>query len=250
MPIAAVEARITVGHEMALETGSLNFVFPAVLPKMMYDDEVGRGRTERVVLDLGRARGVIRRYVAEMYAGVEYERQIYQPWNCSCPNVLEQRNVDNANRIGARLSSAKVAPVLGQTIPRLTDVPVDADLFETDRHDRAASVALAYLDDCPGLEASTASKLLHQKRPSFFPIFDTYARQAQTIPWGRTYGPSSYLPLLHRAREIYFIERNREAIDALVAWLTVEPSGSGIRLPRVRIIDILAWGYSRSTPLL
>lgn len=217
---------------------------------MVYDDEVGQARTGRVVLDFERARRVVRRYLSEMYAGVEYERQIYEAWNLSFPHSLEQRNVDNANRIGGRLSLAKIASMLGHAIPGLPDIPVDADFFSTDQYDGAAGVALAYLDQCQGLEASTASKLLHQKRPSFFPIFDTYARQAQTIPWGPTYGPSSYLPLLRRAREIYFIERNQEAIDALISWLATEPSATGVHLPRVRVIDILAWGSSRSTSLL
>src|SRR5579884_2439561 len=36
--------------------------------------------------------------------------------------------------------------------------------------------------------------------------------QAQTIPYGRTYGPRSWLSLLERAPEIGFIGKNREGL--------------------------------------
>jgi len=161
-----------------------SITFPRVLRSVDWEDKIEPGNVACVeIID---AREIIRNYFAEMYLGVEYEHQILASWNTARPNQITRENVDNANRIHARLGAPQLQGLLGRDIPQLHSIPLDADLLTTDAYDSFAAKVLADLDDWPRVDAANATKLAYQKRRSFFPIRGIYLTQVapRCSVWG------------------------------------------------------------------
>jgi len=218
-----------------------SITFPRVLRSVDWEDKIEPGNVACVeIID---AREIIRNYFAEMYLGVEYEHQILASWNTARPNQITRENVDNANRIHARLGAPQLQGLLGRDIPQLQSIPLDADLLTTDAYDSFAAKVLADLDDWPRVDAANATKLAYQKRRSFFPILDSFVRRAIGLAWVRGPFLPAYAKLLRQYRTFATAPRNADVLTQLQAWLAESPDiAQGLTLSRVRVLDIIAWG--------
>jgi len=215
--------------------------FPRVLRSVDWEDKISP--VDVACVEIVDASEIIRNYFAEMNLGVEYERQISASWNTATPNQITKENVNNANRIHARLSAPQLQGLLGRDIPQLHSIPIDADLLTTDAYDSFAAKVLAELDDWPRVDAANATKLAYQKRPTFFPILDSFVRRAIGLAWVRGPFIPAYVKLLRQYRSFATAPRNADVLTKLKTWLTDSPKIThGLTLSRVRVLDIIAWG--------
>lgn len=226
--------------------GHMNLIFPSVLRELTYADSLSAKDRRSVSLSYEEALDLCRSYLRDMYLGVRYDGMIREDWNTSTPNKLVDRNIEAANAIGARYKYQPDDPLVQVPIPALERIPVNADAFETDQFDGIAADILSYLDDFKGVDVSVASKLMHQKRSSYFPIFDMQARRVLGVPWTRGYGSSDYQLLFTWYREAAFQDDNVATITRVADRLNSETDeGRRFCFARVRVLDILAWGISQ-----
>ncbi|MBE7465518.1 MAG: hypothetical protein HS116_18730 [Planctomycetes bacterium] len=219
-----------------------SFCFPKVLRRMDYASRLSARDYLSLTLSAEEAQNLVRRYYREMTKGVAYDRECAQAWNRSSADVLTAENVKNANRIHARLGLKKCAPILNVPLPGLPRVPQQAELFDSTAHDASAAAALACLDNCPGIEAANATKLLHQKRPRCFPILDQFVRRALGMPYVKRAGEAGYRALLDQYRSFLRVQDNAHVFQGLYAWTLAHVHTPWGAPSRVRVLDILAWG--------
>lgn len=129
-------------------------------------------------------------------------------------------------------------------------VPIDCRLEDALRDSvlEAGGISLHdYFDELPGVGWGITSKLLHLKRPGFFPILDSvverlYRPVASTLAGGLLYPPvQCYWQAI---RDDLIAPGQRVAIDSLRANLVADPD-PGVRMRAVlsvlRLRDILIW---------
>jgi hypothetical protein len=220
----------------------MKLTFPSVLRDLRYPENYGPDDRRAVTLTLAEAQELCASYLREMYNGVRYDEMLREPWNLAEPNIFTEQNIEAVNLMNARFSYAKAKHLIGQPIPALEMIPLDADLFATDRYVGIAADIVCWLDDFDGLDVSVATKLLHMKRPAMIPIFDALARRAIDIPWRHGAGGAAYEPLFGDFRDFASHGDNAVALDLLRNWINAETeSGRRFGLPRVRVLDTLAW---------
>ena len=217
------------------------FRFPKVMKRLAYAKELLPGDYECFERDGER---LLRDYWAEMYRAVRYENFVHSPGNCQSPNILLSANLSNATDLGARgFSYFALSGLLGSPLDDLEKIPPDADAFVTTEFDRVAAGLFARLCMVSGVKAANATKILYQKRPRLYPILDQYARRALNVPYigGYERGDCEQLLLLalQRVRDIASVGPNAATLAHLES-VSSNVTG-GIRLSRVRVIDILAW---------
>ncbi len=228
--------------EQRRRRGALGITFPSVLPRMGYDSRIPLSDRREVTLTFEDACVLCAGYLKDMYNGVRYDRLLRESWNTSSPNAFCRQNIEAANFMGARLSYARAELMLAQPIPGLDMIPTNADLFETEKFDGIAGDVIKNLDDFTGVDVAVASKLLYQKRPGFFPVFDTLARRALGIAWSSGEAPADYLLLFTWHRRFLKHARNSDAVTLLTEWLNTQTDlGRELRFSRVRALDMLAW---------
>lgn len=103
--------------------------------------------------------------------------------------------------------------------------------------DRARSL-FDYFDQIGGIGLAKASKLLHIKRPFFYPVLDSFVVAEYGCPDGNPDGCWAAVrnDLLHGAPALAQIRRRLDRIDAAVLLRQVSD---------VRLLDILAWSIHR-----
>ena len=140
---------------------------------------------------------------------------------------------------------------------RLEDADPEGELYEN------ATSLFAAVDELPGVGFAIASKLLHLKRPSFFPILDSqvqrlYRRAAagaydRSIVW-KTRQPTWKHLYWAAIRTDLIKEDNVTALDDLRCRLVAEHTEScevggrrrrAAALDNLRLLDILAWGVTK-----
>ena len=220
----------------------MNVVLPAILRALDHADKIKPADRRTVTLSFDDACKIMSDYLKDMTSGVRYDRMVRGSANTSAPNMIVTENIEAANQILARFKYEKAEPFINKPLPGLDKIPIDADLFETDKYDSYAADVLLYLDDFDGVDVSVASKILHQKRPKLVPIFDALARRALNIPWTRGSNSAAYEPLFTCFRSFTSSGENRAALDKLASWVNTSTElGRECQLSRVRTLDILAW---------
>lgn len=128
---------------------------------------------------------------------------------------------------------AGVAQLPGTPIQDATDAELEqvADLF-------------AVLDDAPyagrGVRGTILSKVLHRKRPDLVPLYDSRIFESYTAPGAieraahRTWREFMMLLLTQMRADL---QRESDAFDLLLA----SAEASGVRMTRLRALDILVW---------
>jgi len=221
-------------------TPRIDITFPEVLDRLDYPNRV---TAAPVTID---AVAWITSYFQEMTGGVEYERFAQEELAKGSLNALSSENFSNIRNVSGRgWSGTDVEPLFGKAIPELERIPVAADVFKTKEFDRDVARAVHSLCQVKGIEIANATKLLYQKRPRLIPILDSYARQALNLPWNDDYSFEGYRSVVAGALwNIRDIERrNSDELKQLENWLNRERQVThGLKLSRLRIVDILAWG--------
>jgi hypothetical protein len=134
-------------------------------------------------------------------------------------------------------------------------IPVDGRLEDTTPGSglEATSVALHdHFDTCPGVGWGIASKLLHLKRPAFFPIVDSEVERLYRLEASKLAG-IAYPPVQfywQAIRNDLLSPQQYAAVEAIRATLAASPD-PGVRrrasLSVLRLRDILIW-MSRPGP--
>ncbi|HEY4330157.1 MAG TPA: DUF6308 family protein [Phycisphaerae bacterium] len=220
----------------------MHFLFPSILSRLDYIDRITVHDCRSLTLSFDKASQIIARYIGDMTSGIRFDQMVREPANSSVPHAVVCLNIQAANQIRARLAYAKAQPFLNKPLPGLNEIPIDADIFETDQYDGNAAGVLHYLASFNGIKTSVASKILHQKRPRLVPIFDELARRALYIPWTRGSSSTSYKPLFAYFRRFISYADNAAALDKLVLWVNSRTKhGRECQFSKVRTLDILAW---------
>jgi hypothetical protein len=148
----------------------------------------------------------------------------------------------------AMIETGSSAPwSLVSTDARLEDADPESDIYWD------AARLFGYFTAVPGIADAIASKLLHLKRPGFFPILDSVVRDlyrdAAKAAYGASIRPKRELPDAHRLywaaiREDLVRDDTRDALASIRTILREDtrPHARAIAsLSAVRILDMLAW---------
>ena len=217
------------------------FQFPSVMSRLDWAEKLSPWDYRCLAVDGER---LLRKYWAEMCRAVQYERFIHSDANRRNPDMLTQENLSNAFDLGARgFSYSALCGWMDKPIRALAEIDPEADAFVTEDFDRKAAGLFADLCMVRGVKAANATKILYQKRPRLFPVLDQYARCAVNVPYIGNDDRKDYeqvlLLALRRVREVGSTGANAATLARLES---IGPEvTTGIRLSRVRIIDILAW---------
>ncbi len=150
------------------------------------------------------------------------------------------------NLIGATVDRDRFL-LLRELMPRIAGVaqlPGNALQDATDGELEKVADLFAVLDDAPyagrGVRGTILSKVLHRKRPDLVPLYDSRIFESYTAPGAieraahRTWREFMMLLLTQMRADL---EKEGAAFDRLLA--TAE--ASGVRLTRLRALDILVW---------
>jgi hypothetical protein len=230
------------------------FVFPEFLMQLKYQHQVKPTDLESV--ELLDCREIFKWYLKEMTRGVQYERELNQPWNTSSLNHLTKQNFQNARDIGSLgWSYEGIDSLLINPMPELESIPPWVDLLETKHYDAALVKLVFALYGHRGIQIANACKILYQKRPRLVPILDQYARQAFNIPWIPDNGdadpqpakePDDVMTLASRQiRRVADHGSNCDTLSRLSIWLRESSDATGFPpISKLRVLDILAWGVA------
>jgi hypothetical protein len=162
------------------------------------------------------------------------------------PSVIEVADIQALNRtMRARSAHDRWAGVVGIELPWLAAIPTDLDLIETDHMrwneieaDRLVADALAGSVRA-GIGPSVATKLLHMKRPRFFPILDSLVAQMLGDPTPE--GPAPLRAEWASKLVLHVRDQGRDNIEAL-RWIQDSlATRFGARRTLVRILDGIIW---------
>lgn len=227
---------------MSMSRTSFQFHFPSVLRRIAYDRQLKPDDRVSMVVSVEEALNLLRDYCRDMNLGVAYDERLREPWNTSAANSITTENLKVARLIHAQgFKDDDLADLIGQPIAALAAIPVDADLFATATHDQSAAELMAMLCGYRGIKAANATKLLHQKRPGLFPIFDSLVRRALGLSWPEVEGVAGYLQLLRQYRDVMLIEGNREAFNQIMERMGDAGTEPLAGKPPVRVLDALSW---------
>jgi hypothetical protein len=129
---------------------------------------------------------------------------------------------------------------------RLEDAEPGGDLYER------ATLLFKYFDDVPGVSFAIASKLLHLKRPGFYPLLDSVLRKVYDAAAAAAYTTSTGKQAGKRAGRLYWAAvradlvdpENIAALEKIRGQLKKMDDAQADRLLRVndlRLLDMLAW---------
>jgi hypothetical protein len=135
---------------------------------------------------------------------------------------------------------------------RLEDADPDGELYGN------ATTLFEHFDTVPGVGTAIASKLLHLKRPSFFPLLDNVVRdlyhraaadhyglstkwQKERPRWDGLYWAAVRDDLLDRENQ-----SGLRAIRSSLRRLGTDHAMNVARLTDLRLLDILAWSAERA----
>ncbi len=150
------------------------------------------------------------------------------------------------NLIGATVDRDRFL-LLRELMPRIAGVaqlPGNALQDATDGELEKVADLFAVLDDAPyagrGVRGTILSKVLHRKRPDLVPLYDSRIFESYTAPGAieraahRTWREFMMLLLTQMRADL---QKEAEAFDQLLAIA----EASGVRLTRLRVLDILVW---------
>lgn len=192
------------------------------------------------------ARTLVRWYADVMTRGIAYQEYVIGSHNRAHPHALMRENFIKLRLFnGMGWSWKGVEPILDRAIPNLEQVPLDADMFETDAYDAILIQILSDLatrEDVRGIRVANASKLVHQKRPLYIPVLDAYVRRALNIHYVDLY-PQAFELGFARFRSFVSLSQNSLSLKRLHYWARTELSQGRIhlQLSKVRLVDIVAW---------
>jgi hypothetical protein len=161
------------------------------------------------------------------------------PGGAWAPNAFDERDLQRANRGGARISAAEQAAVLARRRrieAALRELPVDASLT-------ARTIAWAPLTRLFGsfgeireLGFAKMTKALHGKRPALIPILDSVVQAylAGDLPAQLEFGERATALVRSYKQDL---DRNRAALREVARALATR----GYALTEVRILDVLIW---------
>jgi len=139
-------------------------------------------------------------------------------------------------------------------------VPLDAHLEDADPEGDLywqADQLYRHFDALPGVGPAITSKLLHLKRPGFYPILDTVVRDLYATAAAEACARAERCKAERPgARRLFWaairedLVANRETIVELRRTLTDRPTVKAKQLatlPTVRLLDMLAWSVQDGT---
>ena len=153
---------------------------------------------------------------------------------------LQEMDIRVANRMQARISSKVRQKILSRRADiesALTRIPSDCDLSQDELPDALAQLFAAIMSK--DVKLARATKILHKKRPKLIPILDSVIQK-----YAHKVSQSSleYADDVKRAM-IYCQVMQKELKHSSKALSAIQKNiaKEGIRLSKVRILDILIW---------
>ncbi|HSC49038.1 MAG TPA: DUF6308 family protein [Gaiellaceae bacterium] len=155
------------------------------------------------------------------------------------PDTFDERDLQRANRGGARISTAEQAAVLRRRRgieSALREIPVTASLASRSVPWTPLARLLGSFGELHGIGFAKTTKALHGKRPALIPILDSVVQAylATDEPPPSEFGAHA-IALVRRYKQDLDLNRAalRETRRALAA--------RGYTLTEVRILDLLIW---------
>lgn len=161
------------------------------------------------------------------------------------PNVIsrEQVRLLNAARRG-RAPVRALRPFLDTPLPELAAIPTEADLIESSDLDvdlaLECAAALLFRLCVPLVKDTTATRLLHLKRPRLIPVSDAHTRRALGVD-ARLAPAARATSVARGLRELG--RRNAEALAQLKVYAdsTTKVVRDAVPLSKASLLDILLW---------
>ena len=179
-----------------------------------------------------------------------YQSDFYSKYD-----VIENRKIEDVNKIGARLSSkivlqckeivekTKKLEIFQYTIDRFLDI------HRQERKKQIKElndVVFQELFEINGIRFSTATKILHTIYPEIIPMIDNPLqrkyRKEINLSWTKKSADEILIDFYQNLR----IEDNRKNLNKISAELT---KNNIKHLTRIRIFDILWWSYLKAERL-
>ncbi len=170
----------------------------------------------------------------------------YRTYDCIAPsptNTLDPIDVLVANGLNARMQASTIGAVLavGDEISTvLKEIPATQTFWDLPRNDILSAPdersgpawhlwrAWTILMSLHGVDIATTHKILHHKRPNFFPLIDN-----QTLP---RLAPTSWLTI---HCDLNGNPAGWQQLESQIAKLAKDQGG--VALTRLRLHDILLW---------
>jgi Family of unknown function (DUF6308) len=155
-----------------------------------------------------------------------------------------------ANRGGARISAAEIAAILerrGEIEGALREIHPDASLAEATESIPWIPLRRLFdaFADIRGVGYSKMTKALHRKRPALIPMLDSvvqaYLMMDAAAGSSGSFGERAIALVGSYKRDL---DRNRSILQEIQREL----ASREYRLTEVRILDLLIWSVSASTP--
>lgn len=167
----------------------------------------------------------------------------YRTYDCVAPapgDTLEPIDVLVANGLNARMQGAAIGAVLAaadEISAELKEIPANKTFWDLPRDAIVAAPdegpgshlwrAWTILMSLPGVKIATTHKILHHKRPNFFPLIDRETlTPLGTKPWLKIYDDLS---------------DNPDGWQNLETRIAERADNRAVRLTRLRLHDILLW---------
>ncbi len=175
---------------------------------------------------------------------VEKEYHLYDTVHVEQNNKLTERDVNVANKVGARRSQTVLRSLLAkreliQAI--LAELPKDLELSKLEEEHWEAVLRLwEAMCSVRGVGLAVATKILHKKRPSLIPIIDGvlqhhYKLAYRERAWGRCSEAQAGVHIMkHFRRDFLACKKEMNELSAML-------QKQGTPLTPVRILEALIW---------
>ena len=179
-----------------------------------------------------------------------YQSDFYSKYD-----VIENRKLEDVNKIGARLSSEVVSKskvivegtrdleIFKHTLARFLDL----DRQEREKQIKQLNdVIFQKLFEINGIRFSTATKILHTIYPEIIPMIDNPLQRTYKKEINHSWTKKSADEILIDFYQNLKIQDNRKNLNKISAELT---KNNIKHLTRIRIFDILWWSYLKAERL-